>query len=132
MLFAVVLIVLSAAWRIIGLHVPALLNFAPLMALTFWGEERFKKAHSDGHSSHGHDEHHHCPVEPHESPASMTLPLIILAIGSALVGFLGIPGLSAFERWLASEKEKIVSIAAHYDDIVARLHVVQFAYIDHH
>lgn len=28
---------------------------------------------------------------PHESPAAMTVPLIILAIGSAVVGFLGVP-----------------------------------------
>ena len=90
---------------LIGLFTAALTAFymTRLMAMTFWGEERFRKSHGAGHGSHGHDDHHgehHGPVEPHESPASMTLPLIVLAIGSALVGFLGIPGANAFEHWL--------------------------------
>jgi NADH-quinone oxidoreductase subunit L len=46
-----------------------------LLKLTFHGEERF-------------DPHH---VHPHESPKTMTIPLIILAVLSALGGFLGIP-----------------------------------------
>jgi NADH-quinone oxidoreductase subunit L len=44
----------------------------------------------------------------HESPASMTVPLTLLAIGSVLAGWLGTPklwnlpeGFRAFERWLA-------------------------------
>jgi NADH-quinone oxidoreductase subunit L len=43
----------------------------------------------------------------HESPATMTVPLTLLAIGSALAGWLGTPklwnlpeGFRAFERWL--------------------------------
>ncbi|RPI66193.1 MAG: NADH-quinone oxidoreductase subunit L, partial [Ignavibacteriae bacterium] len=44
-------------------------------ALTFHGTERF--------------DHHH--VHPHESPKTMTIPLIVLAVLSALGGFLGIP-----------------------------------------
>lgn len=40
--FALVLIVLAAAWRIAALHVPALVNFAPLMALTFCGAVYFR------------------------------------------------------------------------------------------
>lgn len=46
-----------------------------LTALTFHGKERF--------------DHHH--VHPHESPATMTIPLIILAVLSAVGGFLGVP-----------------------------------------
>lgn len=46
-----------------------------LTHLTFLGEERF--------------DHHH--VHPHESPASMTVPLIVLAVLSAVGGFLGVP-----------------------------------------
>lgn len=45
-----------------------------LMALTFWGKPRF-----------GHD------VHPHESPPSMTIPLIILAVLSVVGGWIGIP-----------------------------------------
>jgi NADH-quinone oxidoreductase subunit L len=46
-----------------------------LTSLTFLGEERF--------------DHHH--VHPHESPATMTIPLIVLAVLSALGGLLGVP-----------------------------------------
>lgn len=45
-----------------------------LMALTFWGKSRF-----------GHD------VHPHESPSSMTIPLIVLGVLSAVGGWIGIP-----------------------------------------
>lgn len=45
-----------------------------LMALTFWGKSRF-----------GHD------VHPHESPVTMTIPLIVLGVLSAFGGWLGIP-----------------------------------------
>jgi hypothetical protein len=39
---ALALIVLAAAWRIVGVHAPALSNFAPLMALTFCGAVYFR------------------------------------------------------------------------------------------
>ncbi|MEY4940920.1 MAG: hypothetical protein RIQ93_2655 [Verrucomicrobiota bacterium] len=39
---AIVLIVLAAGWRIAALHAPALVNFAPLMALTFCGAVYFR------------------------------------------------------------------------------------------
>jgi NADH-quinone oxidoreductase subunit L len=37
----------------------------------------------------------------HEAPASMAGPLVLLAIGSMTAGFLGVPGNSAFDAWLA-------------------------------
>src|SRR4029077_14051533 len=41
---------------------------------------------------------------PHESPRAMTVPLVILAIGAVLAGFVGIPaalgGGNAIERFL--------------------------------
>lgn len=45
-----------------------------LMALTFWGKSRVPKE-----------------VHPHESPAVMTIPLIVLAILSVVGGYIGIP-----------------------------------------
>ncbi len=44
------------------------------------------------HEGHGdrHEEHHHAS-EPHESPWTMTLPLVMLAIPSALIGLVGTP-----------------------------------------
>jgi NADH-quinone oxidoreductase subunit L len=69
--------------------------------LTFLGKERF--------------DHHH--VHPHESPATMTFPLIVLAIASALGGFLGVPhalGMGVvpniFEHWLDPVFEDAIKI----------------------
>src|SRR3712207_6464505 len=38
-----------------------------------------------------HDSHHHGPVEPHESPWVMTVPLVVLAVLSVVGGWVGIP-----------------------------------------
>ncbi len=61
-----------------------------LMGLTFWGTPRWAAAHSHhgkddvhGHGAHGHH------GEPKESPPSMTVPLMILAVLSVLGGFIG-------------------------------------------
>ena len=77
-----------------------------LMSMTFKGEERFRKAHHDSHGAHdAHDSHG--PVEPHESPPVMTLPLQVLAVCSTIAGLIGIPlalsfgmNLNFFEHWL--------------------------------
>ena len=58
-----------------------------MMVMTFWGTERFREPH--GHK-HEPDEHHG-PVEPHESPWIMTVPLIVLAVLSTIGGFIGVP-----------------------------------------
>jgi NADH-quinone oxidoreductase subunit L len=66
-----------------------------LMVLTFWGKERLgsSEAAPAAHSATGDHLHHGGP--PRESPASMVIPLVVLALGAALVGFLGVPeGLS--------------------------------------
>lgn len=39
--FALALLVLAAGWRLVAIHVPALANFAPLMALAFCGAVYF-------------------------------------------------------------------------------------------
>ncbi|MBI5396100.1 MAG: NADH-quinone oxidoreductase subunit L [Verrucomicrobia bacterium] len=65
------------------------------VCLVFFGEYRGSKAHAD-HKGVGHEEaeghHNESHAEPHESPAVMTLPLVVLAVFSAVVGFVGIPG----------------------------------------
>ncbi len=68
--------------------------------LTFMGKPRFDEAKLGGH---GHDDHHghHAPKGVHESPALMTIPLVILAILSIVGGFIGIPHMSWLEGWLA-------------------------------
>jgi NADH-quinone oxidoreductase subunit L len=66
-----------------------------LMVMTFWGSERFvtQAASSDDHTQHepqADDSHHH-GHKPHESPLSMTIPLIVLALLSTLGGLVGVP-----------------------------------------
>ena len=76
---------------LLGAFVTAFYSFR-LLYMTFFGEARWKHAdahHDAGHAhdDHGHDDHGH-GHEPHESPWVVTLPLVLLAIPSAVVGFL--------------------------------------------
>jgi NADH-quinone oxidoreductase subunit L len=71
-----------------------------LMALTFWGKSRVSK-----------------DVHPHESPALMTIPLIVLALLSVVGGWVGVPhALGQFlpghpgnwlEHWLGSSIHEV-------------------------
>src|SRR5688572_26657458 len=69
-----------------------------LMAMTFWGKERFreKPEHHEIHGDHGHAEH-----VPHESPRSMWMPLVVLAVLATFGGLVGIG--PAFE-WATGSK----------------------------
>lgn len=83
-----------------------------LFTLTFLGKERF-----------GHDKH------PHESPAVMTIPLIILAVLSVIGGYVGLPAVFAGEEgnmlgsWLspvfrsAERKLEFYSAHSHMEEI---------------
>src|SRR5579872_3601846 len=77
-----------AYWCVMaGVFVTALYSFR-LLFMTFHGEERFVV--EEGHG-HGHDDHHepgHLAHAPHESPWVVTVPLILLAIPSVLIGAL--------------------------------------------
>ncbi|MDZ7866635.1 NADH-quinone oxidoreductase subunit L [Acidovorax sp.] len=73
-----------------GVFVTAFYSFR-MYFLVFHGKERYDQnpdahhgAHHDDHG-HGHDDHHH---DPHESPWVVTVPLVLLAIPSVVVGFL--------------------------------------------
>ena len=59
-----------------------------MMVMTFWGKERFRESHA---AKQQEPDHHHGPVEPHESPWLMTAPLIVLAVLSTVGGFIGVP-----------------------------------------
>ena len=61
-----------------------------MMVMTFWGDERFKNVHPV-HNEHEEKDDHHGPVVPHESPLTMTIPLIVLAVLSTVGGFIGVP-----------------------------------------
>jgi NADH-quinone oxidoreductase subunit L len=81
-----------------GVFVTAFYSFR-MYFLVFHGKERFDQnpeAHGHHHSDeepdvqhHGHDDHHgHGHHEPHESPWVVTVPLILLAIPSVVIGFM--------------------------------------------
>jgi NADH-quinone oxidoreductase subunit L len=79
-----------------GVFVTAFYSFR-MYFLVFHGEERFGKPHHGEHQDHSldehADEHHHglAPGEkPHEAPLVVTLPLILLAIPSVVIGFVAI------------------------------------------
>jgi NADH-quinone oxidoreductase subunit L len=96
-------------WAVLlGAFVTSFYSFR-LLYLTFFGEERFRHADAHGHDAHAdhgahhdahddhahdahahddhaHDDHGHGPHVPHESPWVVTLPLVLLAIPSILVG----------------------------------------------
>ena len=56
-----------------------------------------------------HDTHH--SSSPHESPWTMTLPLVVLAIPSMLIGLVGTPYANYFEEFIHPPSESAVSIA---------------------
>ena len=83
-----------------------------LVFLAFHGERRHERAggrrtskrkrlparrtrHGAGsHAAHGHGHgggHGHGHGQPHEAPWSMAIPLILLAVGSVVAGYVGVP-----------------------------------------
>jgi NADH-quinone oxidoreductase subunit L len=128
-----------AYWCVLlGVFVTSFYSFR-LLYMTFHGEERFRHAHADhahghdaheeaahdaqaadahgGHSGdvHAHDEAHadhghHGPVEPRESPLVVTIPLILLAIPSILVGWFTV-GTMLFGRYF--EGSIVIDAAKH-------------------
>ena len=70
-----------------------------LLFMTFFGEYRAAKVDEHGRVSHAHDHEGHGHGEPHESPAVMLVPLLILAFLSTVGGLVGIH--NGFEHFLA-------------------------------
>ena len=69
-----------------------------LIFMTFYGEYRgpsWDDGHSHDHAGDGHDSH--AWHGPHESPRAMTVPLIALAVGAVVAGYIGIP--AALGEW---------------------------------
>ena len=76
-----------------GVFITAFYSFR-MYFLVFHGKERYDEApnnahayehhHQDDHGHHGHN------VKPHESPWVVTLPLVLLAIPSLILGYFGI------------------------------------------
>jgi NAD(P)H-quinone oxidoreductase subunit 5 len=58
------------------------------------------------------EEDHHHGSKPHESPLTMTFPLMALAVPSALIGLLGMPWANRFEAFIYSPNE-VAEAAEH-------------------
>jgi len=84
----------------LGVFVTAFYSFR-MYFLVFHGKERFRNAHhgheQEAHADdeHGHDAHDHTP---HEPSWVVTLPLILLAIPSLLIGYFTVEAL-LFGNW---------------------------------
>ena len=70
-----------------GVFITAFYSFR-MYFLVFHGKERFDQ-NPDAHHGHGHG-HHNEPAHPHESPWVVTVPLVLLAIPSVVIGFMTI------------------------------------------
>jgi NAD(P)H-quinone oxidoreductase subunit 5 len=78
-----------------------------------FGPGAMKKGELAAHDSHGHHS-----TSPHESPWTMTLPLLVLAIPSMLIGLVGTPYANYFEQFIYSPNESLAEVmekAAEFD-----------------
>ena len=78
-----------------GVFVTAFYSFR-MYFLVFHGKERYDQnpdahhGHHDDAHHNAHDSHHEKAHKPHESPWVVTVPLVLLAIPSVVIGFLAI------------------------------------------
>lgn len=95
-----------------SVFVTALYSFR-MYFMVFHGRERFRDLHRDGH---GHDRHGHGAHEPHETPWVVTLPLVLLAIPSVVIGAIAI-GPMIFGDFFAHGVvfDKVVHIGENHD-----------------
>ncbi len=111
-----------------------------LYFLTFTGE--FRGGH--GHEADDKAGHAHAHAEPHESESAITIPLMVLAFGAVVVGFLGMPAWlhlpDFWSEWLHGVVASIPGAEEHHHDAasgsialaagsVAGLGGIVFAYV---
>ncbi len=76
-----------------------------------FGPGAMTKGELEAHQEDHHDDHGHGHSEyPHESPWTMTLPLVLLAIPSMLIGFVGTPFANYFEEFIYSPNETLEEV----------------------
>ena len=71
-----------------------------------------KAENSVGKEVQAEDSHGHHASKPHESPITMTFPLMVLAIPSMLIGLVGTPLGNYFEYFIHAPSEKITEVPA--------------------
>ena len=72
-----------------GVFVTAFYSFR-MYFLVFHGEERFRHKPFPGEHDHHDDDHHGEVHEPHESPWVVTVPLLLLAVPSVVIGYMAV------------------------------------------
>jgi NADH-quinone oxidoreductase subunit L len=72
-----------------GVFVTAFYSFR-MYFLVFHGEERFRHKPFPGEHDHHDDDHHGEAHEPHESPWVVTVPLLLLAVPSVVIGYMAV------------------------------------------
>jgi NADH-quinone oxidoreductase subunit L len=116
---------------IAGVFVTAFYSFR-MYFLVFHGKENFRHKPFPGEHDHHDDHGHHEPHVPHESPWVVTLPLVLLAIPSVLIGYFSI-SFMLFERFFddailvdATKHPAMQQLAEHFHGAWAMaLHGVQ-------
>jgi NADH-quinone oxidoreductase subunit L len=78
-------------------------------------------------AEHAHDDHGHHEI--HESPSVMTVPLIILALCSALAGYLGIPHLMSHDnsRLFQQFVERFVAKTTGHSHLSVQTEIIMMA-----
>ncbi len=102
--------ILAAAWHkspalwAVGVVTAALTAYymSRQFVLVFGGKARWVDRAAE-HGAAGHEAGGHAGGRPHEAPPVMTVPLVILAVGSTVGWLMNAPfaGLNFLERWLA-------------------------------
>ena len=115
-----------AYWALLsGVFVTAFYSFR-LYFLVFHGKPRFETAH--GHDAHGHDAHGHDghgAHVPHESPWVVTVPLVLLAIPSIIIGAIAADSMITGEYFkgvitvFADRHPAMAALAEHWHGWVA-------------
>ena len=115
-----------AYWALLsGVFVTAFYSFR-MYFLVFHGKPRFETAH--GHDAHGHDAHGHDGYGahvPHESPWVVTVPLVLLAIPSIIIGALAADSMITGEYFkgvitvFADKHPAMAALAEHWHGWVA-------------
>jgi NAD(P)H-quinone oxidoreductase subunit 5 len=73
------------------------------------------EAHSSHEHDHEHDHEHHSEF-PHESPLTMTFPLMALAVPSVLIGLVGTPFANYFEAFIHPPSEAVAEVLEHAEE----------------
>ncbi|MDO4231008.1 MAG: NADH-quinone oxidoreductase subunit L [Lautropia sp.] len=113
-----------------GVFITAFYSFR-MYFLVFHGKPRFEQAHGDAHAAHGHDAAHgdahahddghghgHGHHTPHESPWVVTVPLVLLAVPSVIIGAMAANGMLTGEYFkgviTVFEKHPAMSVLAEH------------------